>query len=212
MARLPVGRRTASRAIGGRNSGGKALAWPIAPVIASRWTDLELLLGERGGCGGCWCMTWRLPAARFERDKGARNRAALRRLVETGPPPGVIAYDGDAPIGWCAVAPRAEYVRLSRSRVLEPIDDIPVWSVSCLFVARPFRRRGVSVALLRAAAAFAGEHGARVVEGYPVVPYAEKMPDAFAWTGTVAAFLAAGYEEVARRSPRRPIMRCTVRR
>ena len=155
-------------------------------------------------------MTWRLPAARFERDKGARNRAALRRLVETGPPPGILAYDGDTPIGWCAVAPRTEYVRLARSRVLKPIDDVPVWSVSCLFVARPSRRRGVSVALLRAAAAFAGEQGARVVEGYPVSPYADRMPDAFAWTGTVAAFLAAGYEEVARGSPSRPIMRCGV--
>ena len=156
-------------------------------------------------------MTWRLPAAQFERDKGARNRAALRRLVEAGPPPGILAYDGDTPIGWCAVAPRTSYVRLARSRVLRPIDDVPVWSVSCLFVARAFRRRGVSVALLRAAAAFADEQGARVVEGYPVSPYADKMPDAFAWTGTAAAFLAAGYEEVARRSPSRPIMRFTVR-
>ena len=200
MVRRPVARRTSSR------------AWRIEPVTSKLWPDLELLLGERGGCGGCWCMTWRLPAARFERDKGARNRAALHRLVETGPPPGILAYDGDTPIGWCAVAPREEYVRLARSRVLKPIDDTPVWSISCLFVARPFRQRGVSVALLRAAATFAGEHGARVVEGYPVVPYVKKMPDAFAWTGTAAAFVAAGYDEVARGSPNRPIMRRAVSR
>jgi GNAT superfamily N-acetyltransferase len=189
-----------------------ASPWRIEPATPSRWPDVELILGERGGCGGCWCMTWRLPAARFERDKGARNRAALRRLVEAGPPPGILAYDGHTVIGWCAVAPRAEYARLARSRVLKPIDDIAVWSVSCLFVARPYRRRGVSVALLRGAAAFAAEQGARVVEGYPVVPYAERMPDAFAWTGTAAAFVAAGYVEAARGSPSRPIMRCTVRR
>jgi GNAT superfamily N-acetyltransferase len=201
MARPSVGGRSPSRVM-----------WRIEPVAPARWPHLELLLGERGGCGGCWCMTWRLPAAQFERDKGARNRTALRRLVETGPPPGILAYDGDTPIGWCAIAPREEYVRLARSRVLKPIDDTPVWSISCLFVARPFRQRGVSVALLRAAATFAGEHGARVVEGYPVVPYAEQMPDAFAWTGTVAAFVAAGYDEVARGSPTRPIMRRTAGR
>ena len=95
--------------------------------------------------------------------------------------------------------------------MLRPIDDAPVWSVSCLLVARAYRRRGVSVALLRAAATFAGAHGAQIVEGYPVVPYAERIPDAFAWTGTLAAFLAAGYEEVARGSPSRPIVRCAVK-
>jgi GNAT superfamily N-acetyltransferase len=141
------------------------VAWRIEPAVSERWSDVEQLLGERGGCGGCWCMTWRLPAAEFERSKGAKNRASLRRLVEADPPPGILAYDGDAPIGWCAVAPREVYVRLAKSRTLKPIDDTPVWSVSCLFVARPYRGRGVSVALLRAAATFAATHGARVVEG-----------------------------------------------
>jgi GNAT superfamily N-acetyltransferase len=189
----------------------KRESWRIEPVTTSRWSDLEQLFGPRGGCGGCWCMTWRLPAADFERGKGARNKAALRRLVARDPPPGILAYDGDTPIGWCAVAPRAAYVRLARSRVLRPIDDAPVWSVSCLYVARRSRGQGVSVALLRAAATFAGSHGARIVEGYPVLPYAERMPDAFAWTGTLTAFLAAGYVEVARGSPSRPIVRRACR-
>jgi GNAT superfamily N-acetyltransferase len=91
--------------------------------------------------------------------------------------------------------------------VLKRIDGEPVWSVSCLFVTKAFRRKGVSVALLRAAGEFAGTQGARIVEGYPVEPYSETMPAAFAWTGTVAAFRAAGYAEVARGSPKRPIMR-----
>jgi GNAT superfamily N-acetyltransferase len=179
----------------------------FAPLTAERWADLERLFGPRGGCAGCWCMAWRLRKAEYERGKGKENRAAFRRIVRSGPPPGILAYvDGDA-IAWCAVAPRAVYVQLERSRVLRPIDDEPVWSVSCLFVARAHRRRGVSVAMLRAAGEFAASQGARIVEGYPVEPHSEKMPDVFAWTGTAAAFRAAGYDEVARGSPTRPIMR-----
>ena len=179
----------------------------FAPLTAERWPDLERLFGPRGGCGGCWCMTWRLRKAEYERGKGAGNRAAFHRIVRAGPPPGILGYvDGEA-IAWCAVAPRTAYVQLERSRVLKPIDDQPVWSVSCLFVARAHRRRGVSVAMLRAAGEFAASQGARIVEGYPVEPQSDKMPDVFAWTGTAAAFRTAGYDEVARGSPTRPIMR-----
>ena len=152
----------------------------------------------------------RLPAAQWERQKGAANRAAFRRVVDEGPPPGVLAYADGAPVGWCAVAPREVYVRLERSRSLRRIDAEPVWSISCLFVARPQRRTGVSVALLRAAVEFARGQGARIVEGYPVEPRTDSMPDVFAWTGTASAFRAAGFVEAARGSPSRPIMRCVV--
>lgn len=152
-------------------------------------------------------MTWRLPRARYESGKGAANRAAFRRRVRAGPPPGVLAYVTGDPVGWCAVAPRSEYDYLTRSRVLRQLDDRPVWSVSCLFVASPYRGRGLSVKLLRAAVEMAGKAGAEIVEGYPVIPYAARMPAAFAWTGTLAAFREAGFQEVARGSPKRPIMR-----
>lgn len=181
------------------------------PLTPERWADLEVLFGARGACGGCWCMTWRLPRARFEQGKGAGNRAAFRRRVQTGRPPGVLAYVEGNAAGWCAIAPRAEYDYLSRSRVLRPVDDRAVWSVSCLFVAKSYRGRGLSVKLLRAAVEMAGKGGAEVVEGYPVIPYAPHMPDAFAWTGTLAAFRAAGFEEVARGSPKRPIVRAETR-
>jgi GNAT superfamily N-acetyltransferase len=91
--------------------------------------------------------------------------------------------------------------------VLAPVDERPVWSISCLFIAKPFRRQGVSVALIGAATKFARSRGARVVEAYPVVPYSDAMPAAFAWTGTVSAYERAGFREVARRSAARPIMR-----
>ncbi|MBL8174073.1 MAG: GNAT family N-acetyltransferase [Bryobacterales bacterium] len=178
----------------------------FAELTAERWPDLERLFGERGACGGCWCMWWRLSRAEWNAAKGEANRQAFRQIVHAGPAPGVLAYrDGD-PVGWCAVAPRDRFVALERSRNLKALDDVPVWAVTCLFVRKDMRGRKVSVQLLRAAADFARTHGGRVVEGYPVEPKKGKMPDAFAWTGTMAAFHAAGFVEVARRGSR-PIVR-----
>ncbi|MFN0171629.1 MAG: GNAT family N-acetyltransferase [Bryobacteraceae bacterium] len=180
------------------------------PATAERWPDLERLFGKRGACGGCWCMYWRRTRAEFNAGKGATNRRALMQLVESETPPGVVAYSGEEPVGWCAVAPRDTYPTLARSRILKPVDDAPVWSVSCLFVARPFRRKGVSEILIRAAAELARQHGAALVEAYPVEPKAP-MADAFVWTGLAPAFVRAGFTEVARRSPTRPILRLAVR-
>jgi GNAT superfamily N-acetyltransferase len=180
------------------------------PATPERWADLEALFGPRGACGGCWCMVWRLPRQEWEAGKREKNRRALKTIVETGTEPGVLAYVGGKPAGWCAVAPRADYPGLARSRVLKPIDDTPVWSVSCFFIGKEFRKQGLSVALLRAVVDFVKKRGGAVVEGYPVEPYSESMPAAFAWTGTVAAFRKAGFKEAARGSPKRPIMRYQI--
>lgn len=176
-------------------------------LTPQRWGDLCALFGERGACGGCWCMHWRLPAAEYTAGKGTKNRGRLKALVDSGRASGVIAYAGDRPIGWAAVEPRSVFVRLESSRVLRGGDDLPVWSVPCLFVLSEFRNRGVSIELLKAASAHAKSRGARVLEGYPVIPRREKMPAAFAWTGTLSAFVAAGFEEFVRHSPVRPVMR-----
>ena len=185
---------------------------PLAfyPLTVERWPDLVKLFGQKGACGGCWCMWWRLSRAEFERKKGAGNRRALHKIVDTGPPPGLLAYQGDEPVGWCAVAPREEYTRLTTSRILGPVDDEPVWSVVCFFVSKPHRRQGVAETLLRAAVRFAGEQGARIVEGYPIAPAKDRVPEVFAYTGFVSTFEKAGFSQVLRRSPTRPIMRCAV--
>lgn len=175
------------------------------PATPARWDDLEALFGPRGACGGCWCMWPRLPAAAFRAGKGAGNRRALRRLVDQRPP-GLLGYRGGEAVAWCAVAPRADLVRLERSRVLRPVDDQPVWSIPCLFVARAHRGQGVSVAMIEAAVRWAGRQGARVVEAYPIEATAAVAP-AFAWWGVAAAYRKAGFVEVARRSDTRPIMR-----
>lgn len=188
------------------------LATPeILPLTPDRWGDFEQLFGERGACAGCWCMWWRLPAATWRAQRGQANRAALHAAVRTGPPPGLLAYLDGEPAGWCAVAPRETYVRFLTSRTLKPVDARPVWSVVCFFVARPWRGRGLTLALLEAAKAFVRGQGGSLLEGYPVEP-AARQADAFVFTGLAAAFRRAGFTEVARRSPTRPIMRCDVTR
>ncbi|HZC77803.1 MAG TPA: GNAT family N-acetyltransferase, partial [Ktedonobacterales bacterium] len=119
----------------------------------------------------------------------------------------VLAYVGERPAGWCAIQPRAAYPALERSRALRPVDDQPVWSVTCFFVARAHRRQGLAVQLLRAATAYAVSRGATIVEGYPSIPKSPAMPDVFAWHGTLSTFTRAGFVEVARPSASRAIMR-----
>ncbi|MCI0566968.1 MAG: GNAT family N-acetyltransferase [Acidobacteria bacterium] len=193
-----------------KSASAKSLRLRFLPATKERWADLEALFGERGACGGCWCMAWRLPRAQYQAGKGEKNRRALMKLVKSKQAPGILAYAGRQAIGWCAVAPRSDYSFLGRSRVLQEVDALPVWSISCLFVLRAYRGQGVSTELLRAAVLFAAARGAQMVEGYPTIPYGERVPAAFLWTGTWSAFLQAGFTEVARRSSGRPIMRAAA--
>lgn len=182
----------------------------FVPATPDRWNDLEELFGERGACGGCWCMTWRLSPKEFNAGKEAKNKSRLRSLVKKGREPGVLAYAGEEAVGWCSVAPREEFPRLENSRVWKRIDDQPVWSITCLFVKRGFRNQGLSAQLLDAAAKFAKRHGARIVEGYPQDLGGKRLPYAFVWTGLAPAFHKAGFEVAERRSRQKPIMRRTL--
>jgi len=176
------------------------------PLTPERWADLERLFGPRGACGGCWCMWWRLNRPEWNRGKGEGNRKAFRKLVRSGAEPGVLAYADGEPVGWCAIAPREQYPKLNHSRILKPVDDQPVWSVTCFYIAHGFRHQGLSTALLKAAAEFASARGAKIVEGYPH-DKKKATADVFVYTGLLSAFRKAGFKEVARRSKTRPIMR-----
>lgn len=177
------------------------------PLTPERWADLEKLFGPRGATGGCWCMYFRLPGKTYEQNKGEINRRMLKGLVDSGEPPGILAYAGVEPVGWCSLAPRPEYTRLEKSRILKPVDERPVWSVVCFFVAKAYRRQGVTVRLLRAAVEYAASQGAQIVEGYPLDPPEGNVPDVFAYHGLLETFRQAGFVEVERRSPTRPILR-----
>jgi len=184
----------------------------IVPLTGENWTDLEALFGPRGAVGGCWCMYWRQTRAEYDRFKGEANRGAFHDIVVSGDPVGLLAYDNEEPVGWCAVAPRDDFPALDRSRVLKRVDTQPVWSVVCFFVKRSHRHQGLTVRLLKAAVEFAANHGATIVEGYPIEPRKPETPPVFAFTGLKSAFLQAGFEEVARRSETRPIMRFVIER
>lgn len=177
------------------------------PLSGQNWPAFEKLFGDRGACGGCWCMTPRLKSSDYARMKGEGNKKAMHEIARSGAPAGVLAFSGDEAVGWCAVAPRTAFVRLQNSRILKPVDDQPVWSVTCLFIDKSWRRKGLSVKLLDAAAEFARANGATIVEGYPVIPQQKAMPDVFAYTGIATAYEKAGFKEVARRSATRPVMR-----
>lgn len=184
----------------------------IEPATPERWDDLVQLFGTRGACGGCWCMTPRLSSAEYERSKGAGNKRKLKARVARGQVPGVLAYRGSEPVGWCSIEQREAFPRLERSRVCKRVDDEPVWSIVCLFVAKELRGQGLSTRLIEGAVDYARRRGAGIVEAYPVEPRRKPMPDVFAYTGIASAFLEVGFVEVARRSPTRPFLRRTLER
>lgn len=171
------------------------------------WRGFEAVMGEKGGCGGCWCMLWRLPKKDMDTGMGDGNRSAMKTLFDSGHVPGLIAWHADEAVGWVQVDERSTFPRLETSRVLKPLDDQPVWSISCFLVNKRFRKRGLSVKLLEAACHFARDRGATILEGYPVDSPKKSYPAVYAWTGFAGAFRDAGFEEIARRSKTRPIMR-----
>jgi GNAT superfamily N-acetyltransferase len=182
----------------------------VRPLSAERWHDVEALFGPRGACAGCWCMWWRVSRKEFEAHKGDDNRRAFRRLVTGGAVPGLLAYCDEQPAGWCCIGPRDAFPTLDRSRVLARLDEQPVWSIVCFFIARRFRHQGLSRWLARAAVDYARAAGATIVEAYPVDTTSPAYPDAYAYTGLVSTFTHVGFSEVARRSPTRPILRYRI--
>jgi GNAT superfamily N-acetyltransferase len=183
----------------------------LLPLTTRNWVDFENLFGERGACGGCWCMWFRLKHSEFEKQKGERNKKAMRSIVDSGKIPGILAYDGKIPVGWCSVAPREDFGLLERSRILKPIDDQPVWSIVCFFIHKEYRNKNVSLELIKAAVEYVKKQGGKIVEGYPVEPKKERMPEVFAYYGLASAFRKAGFSECERRSETRPIMRYYIK-
>jgi len=182
----------------------------IQPLRRNLWNDFEELFGLNGACGGCWCMHWKLRGKAFEKAKGSVTRQMHKALIDAGTVTGLLAYMDGEVVGWVAVEPRSAYEKLAYSRVLKPVDGQEVWSVTCLYTARQHRRKRVSVSLLKAAVEHVRHQGGKIVEGYPVDAQ-QAMPAPFIYTGTASAFQQAGFKEVARNSPTRPIFRFVIK-
>ena len=185
----------------------------VLPVTPERWPDVEAIFGAKG-CSvarGCWCMFYRRSGpGLIGASRAKANRAALKALVDAGQAPGLIAYRSKAPVGWVSLAPRKEFAKLKRSPVMKPVDDKPVWSIVCFVVPSEYRGQGVARALLQGAIAHARKQGATVIEAYPVDKSDRSKDDAM-WFGAKSMYDGAGFKEVARRKPARPVVRLEVK-
>jgi GNAT superfamily N-acetyltransferase len=177
------------------------------PLTRSRWKDFEQLFGKSGAYGGCWCMWWRSKRSEFEKRGGSGNRRAIKRIVDSGTVPGILAYSQGEAVAWCSIAPRGDFSSLGRSPVLRPLDDTPVWSIVCFFVARSFRHRGIGLPLIKAAIDYARRKGAKVIEAYPTNPRGGELPPVSSFMGIPAVYQRAGFVECARPSKSKIIMR-----
>jgi GNAT superfamily N-acetyltransferase len=179
-------------------------------LTPKNWKLFEELMGERGGCGGCWCMTFRLPTKVYNENKFAGNKKMMRKIVAHKRPAGLVATIKGEPVGWVALAPREDFFKIENARTLKRIDDKPVWSIPCFFVKKEYRRRGLSKLLIKGAIDYARKKKIRTLEAYPVIPYSEKMPDAFLWIGALSAFTKNGFRVVQRNGKSKAIVRLDV--
>lgn len=185
----------------------KEKSFTFYPATKSRWKDFEALFGNNGACGGCWCMHWLLTAPEFNSGKGEENKRKMKKLIEAGKSPGIIAYYEGAPVGWCAFGKRENYKRLANARSLKSIDEHNVTSIVCFYIKKEFRNTGLSGRLIEAVIDYAGRKKIKILEAYPVHPSSDNMPAVFAWTGFYSAFIKAGFAEIDNPSGARPIMR-----
>lgn len=176
-----------------------------------RWSDFEALFGSSGACGGCWCQSWRVPQGGklWQETKGKKAHQLTKQLILSNQMTGLLAYEGDKPVGWCSYGPRVVFPRLERMKAYRRDDTEGVWSVNCFFIPKEYRRKGLSRQMLTAALKFMKKRRVRVVEAYPVPPTLDgsKLPGAFVWTGPLSIFEKAGFEIVQRLSYSRPLVR-----
>jgi GNAT superfamily N-acetyltransferase len=181
------------------------------PLTLKNWNKFTQLFGDRGACGNCWCMYYRLKKSDFlegKTDDG--NKRAMEEIVRENKPAGILGlYEGQA-IAWCAFAPREDFIKLENSRVHKRIDDKIVWSIPCFFIDKNFRRIGISVELLKGVIRYATCNRIKIIEAYPTIPTKEPLPDSFAWIGLYKSFERAGFEIVDRTSRNRPMVRYYV--
>lgn len=191
----------------------------IVPLTPARFRDLAALFEEGGDPKWCWCTWFRFRGRSWSNSTAADNRAALQALTarepDDHPAPGLVAYRDDRAVGWVSLGPRDSYERLTYSKVLAPLDDAPVWSIVCFVVSRRARGQGVAAKLLDAAVAHARQHGATMLEAYPIDTGAGRVPSANAFHGTLSMFERAGFQVAALRqlnesTPVRPIVRLEI--
>ncbi len=170
----------------------KITAKELTPEL---WKEVEILFGSNGACGGCWCQSWKIKKGeKWDDIKGATAKRRFKKEILDKTADGIIAFEGKKPVGWCSYGPRTSYPRLERARTLKCDDAEKVWSITCFFVTKEYRQKGVASILLKGALNGIKKRGGRIAEGYPSKPdSAGKYIDAFAWTGTLSLFEKGGF-------------------
>jgi GNAT superfamily N-acetyltransferase len=181
----------------------------VRPLTAETWPEFERLFARRGDQGRCWCMWFRLAGKEWNSTRTAERKAAFAERAAAAPSPGLVAYDDGEPVGWVAVAPRAEHPRIPRSTVIVQDPDVPdCWSVTCFYIRPDHRGRGLATTLLAAAVDHAATHGAQHIEAYPV-DAPDPVSSSVMFHGSLGLFTRAGFTEVGRRRGR-PTVRLAV--
>ncbi|MGH3496147.1 MAG: GNAT family N-acetyltransferase [Nocardioidaceae bacterium] len=190
-----------------------ASRFEVRPLTSATWGSLEDLFAKPGGAivRGCWCMYYRRSGpVSVSAAAGVSNKKQLCDLVDDGVVPGLVGFVDDEPVGWVSLGPRADYLKLQRSRIMKPVDDTDVWSIVCTYVSKAHRGKGIQHRLLAGAIDHARDHGVRMLEAYPV-DKPERSHDDFMFFGSRSLFERAGFKEVVRRSPTRVVMRRALR-
>jgi GNAT superfamily N-acetyltransferase len=164
---------------------------------ATVFEDVRALVGPRNPSSNvCWCLSYRIPSKQNRQLRGPARGELVKQLCAADPPPGVLAYDGDEPVGWAAVAPRAD-TTFASNRKIPQLDDLPVWSLWCIRVRPGHRGKGISHALIAGAVDFARARGAPVIEAYPLDNGGAKVDLTMAYAGIRKNFEAAGFTHAA---------------
>jgi GNAT superfamily N-acetyltransferase len=174
-------------------------ALKIRPLTKAGWPQIAELFGEKGACGGCWCMYWRVERGGQSWDamRGRRARRQFHDLVAAGKVKGLLAFSGDVPVGWACVGPYEDFPRLERVRAFARERPRGTWAVVCFYIPAKWRRSGIATRLLEAARDLALAHGASIVEGYPVtIKTKQGLPGAFAWTGVPSMYARAKFRRL----------------
>jgi GNAT superfamily N-acetyltransferase len=178
------------------------------PLTKGNWGKFVQFFENNGACGKCFCMYFRLKKQDYGEGKvNGDNKKAMKKLVWDNQPTGMLGFYEGQPIAWCAFAPRENYMKVENSRVHKRIDDKPVWSIPCFFIEKTFRKRGVSVELLKAVIKYAKKERIKTIEAYPTIPTTKILPDGFAWIGLYKSFEQAGFKIVDKTSKYRPMVR-----
>jgi GNAT superfamily N-acetyltransferase len=187
----------------------------VRELRKSDWPSVVKLFGERGACGGCWCMHWRVPhgGKMWEAAVGKPNRRAFKKLIESGQAKGILAFDDKEPVGWCSFGKRLDFPRTETVKAYRRDDIGDVWSINCFYLAKGYRGIGLAHQMAEAALRAIRRRRGKLIEAYPttLTLKGERLPATFSYTGPEAVFRRLGFKEIQRLAPTRPLYRLKLR-